>query len=86
MRTGEEKLLHAAYIIKDWDPNGTIIEIESAFLIADEVPRDQYPEAWQEFRKAINGHEVLNLPFMKEQIGIPKYAEEGRWWWDPNKW
>lgn len=82
----KQRLMHVASIIRNWDPEGTIIEIEHAFFILDEIPKNKYKNEWEQVREAIREHQTLNTPLIKNQISTPVFSRNGRWWWDPSEW
>jgi hypothetical protein len=84
--TDEERIRWIAGVIRSWSPLGTDVEIMYVFGYLDEIPRDQFPEAWDEVRRSFSANQDLDDSWLKEGIRDIELAKKGKWWWDPDNW
>lgn len=85
-RSDKEEILWAADLIRTWEWKYEVAEVIHALYVLNELPLDKYPDAWDELRDAFRNNKDLNQATMKENLSIPTYAKNGRWWWDPELW
>ena len=85
-RTERQELIHAANIIRDWDPAGTVIELERTFFILNDIPGTRYTEEWESIRRALNENESLSNAVIRDNLSRKNLARKGYWWWDPEMW
>ena len=84
--TDEERIRWVTQVLRNWSPLGTDIEIMVVFGYLDEMPQDQFPEAWKEVRKAFSANPDLDDPGVKSGIRNMEKANEGKWYWNPDNW
>lgn len=85
-RTDKQELTHAAGIIREWDPAGTVVELEHTFFILNDIDRGSYADQWQLVRDALNENSDLSNAAIRANLSRKNLARQGYWWWNPSEW
>lgn len=78
----------AIFSAQTWRPGRSPFSLENDFyqLMLNGPQLDEYPELWQEFRRALAENPHLEDAELRAFLTRLEYAKEGFWWFDPEKW
>lgn len=85
-RTDKQQLSHAAGIIAEWKPDGTVVELEHTFLILNDISQSGYQDQWDQVRQALNENDDLAGDAIRRNITRKDFSRQGYWWWNPKEW